>query len=570
VKMFNSRVGACMSYIDSDAGASGVGSAGGESGSASQLSSTKTPGVTPLATASPLVPLSVAEREVEAILAGAVDAATGTHITASWSLGSQVHGLSHLVFASSKLPLLHAGVAAMTAPESQRLTREVFIHAGRARQHRDNGNNDPRSAKTIFTQLAFRLGQVCNIPHTSNASAADGFGIGQSSAELFEQSIPNMRSAEALAAALAPLRVKPHPQKQNVFAVKFQDFDASGRTVQTDGLDWGGLFRECITLSCAELFRPDTLSLFVPAANASARLGQAGTFVPNPALTSAGDMAQFQMVGVLLGITIRLGAMQEFPLSHIVWKIILGTTPGIADLEASDESFVTALKARLQIASSGSQDEVEAMAAASAWEAISIDGTRVPLEAASGAATASGGVLATHTALKAHATALLAFRLRELEPAATGMRRGLAAMVPMRVLRVFTPAELSYLVQGEATIDVTRLKGHTKYAGQYSETHRVVKRFWRVMDGFSDKQRVEIIRFSWGRSRLPPPGQWPADLKFKVGEWRRTGQEPDSLLPIAATCSFALYLPAYSSDAVMRERLLLALGGTEYGTFDRA
>jgi len=570
VLILNHRVAHAIQLLDSQ-GAASEGTAAAEASSGASNGIHSTAGRTPLAVSSPLIPASTVEEHIDRLLhalgAGAAPPATNT---GAWTLGTQVRAVSHLLFSSSKLPILEEGIQSMTAPESARNTSNVLIHAGRARTAKEQEQHHPRTAKTIFTQLAARLREMCKMRKRFTPEGGAGYGLGMSDTELFGLEGSSAPSTQTMQRCLEPLRVKPHERKQNVFFVKFQDFDSLGRTVETQGLDWGGLFRECLTLAASELCQPDILSLFIEAKNASARLGQGGTFVPNPALTSLQDLAMFEMVGVLIGIFVRLKSPQELPLSGIVWKLILGTPPTLDDLEACDEPFVAALKARLRTVATGSKAEIAELAGASAWEAISIDGARVPLDAPPSDVTPGGGVAPTRQALKSHATRLLGYRLREMEPAAAAIRRGLGGMVPMSALRIFTPAEFAYLVQGESTVDLGRLRAHTTYAGEYSEQHPIVKRFWRVVGAFSEEQKVELVRFSWGRSRLPPPGQWPSNLKFKLGQWRKTGQAADSMLPIAATCSFALYIPAYSSDAIMQERLQLALAGTEYGTFDRA
>ena len=89
------------------------------------------------------------------------------------------------------------------------------------------------------------------------------------------------------------------------------------------------------------------------------------------------------------------------------------------------------------------------------------------------------------------------------------------------------------------------------YVG-WTEEHEVVQRFWRVMGGLSNKDRSLFIRFAWGRSRLPNL-TWPRPFKLNYSS------AGDEMLPIAHTCFFQLDLPQYSSDTIMRERLLVAI-----------
>ena len=80
------------------------------------------------------------------------------------------------------------------------------------------------------------------------------------------------------------------------------------------------------------------------------------------------------------------------------------------------------------------------------------------------------------------------------------------------------------------------------------------------MEGLDNKDRSQFLRFTWGRSRLPHKDNWPRPFKLCA---RNYG---DDMLPLAHTCFFELELPQYSSEKIMRERLLFAIhyGASEF------
>ena len=82
-----------------------------------------------------------------------------------------------------------------------------------------------------------------------------------------------------------------------------------------------------------------------------------------------------------------------------------------------------------------------------------------------------------------------------------------------------------------------------------------VRYFWRVMESFSDDERSKFLKFVWGRTRLPKEGDEGWTRPFKISP--KTGG--DEKLPIAHTCFFQIELPEYSSEEVMRRRLLTAI-----------
>lgn len=157
------------------------------------------------------------------------------------------------------------------------------------------------------------------------------------------------------------------------------------------------------------------------------------------------------------------------------------------------------------------------------------------------------------------------------------MRRGLATMVPVRALSLFTWQEVETLVAGKPDVDIALLKRHTRYE-QYTASHPVIRRFWRVFASLTQEDRSRYVRFVWGRSRLPSDGgTWTSSHTIQ----KQSGG--DRTLPMAHTCFFtigacplcgpvialrlaalpkpsaAADLPEYTTDERMRWGLLTAI-----------
>lgn len=114
------------------------------------------------------------------------------------------------------------------------------------------------------------------------------------------------------------------------------------------------------------------------------------------------------------------------------------------------------------------------------------------------------------------------------------MRRGLATMVPVRALSLFTWQEVETLVAGKPDVDIALLKRHTRYE-QYTASHPVIRRFWRVFASLTQEDRSRYVRFVWGRSRLPSDGgTWTSSHTIQ----KQSGG--DRTLPMAHTCFFTI------------------------------
>ena len=152
------------------------------------------------------------------------------------------------------------------------------------------------------------------------------------------------------------------------------------------------------------------------------------------------------------------------------------------------------------------------------------------------------------------------YRMHEFDVQAAALLRGLAKVLPAKLLPLFTGAELEFMVCGTPEIDVALLQKCTEYSSCSASDPHIVW-FWQVLESFSHEDRAAFLRFVWGRSRLPATAddfpQW-----FKLQSFnnkQQPGTSIDGYLPVAHTCFFAVDLPPYTSEQVLRDKLLYAI-----------
>lgn len=143
--------------------------------------------------------------------------------------------------------------------------------------------------------------------------------------------------------------------------------------------------------------------------------------------------------------------------------------------------------------------------------------------------------------------------------------------------------ELQLLIGGsQRTIDVHDWRANTLYAGGYHERSPQMQWFWKVrgpapcctsrtprpapspvrplvqiVAELSDDHRAKLLRFVTSCSRPPLLGF--AHLHPKLCIQHIPTPSDDARLPTSATCMNLLKLPAYSSEAVLRAKLLLVI-----------
>jgi ubiquitin-protein ligase E3 C len=126
---------------------------------------------------------------------------------------------------------------------------------------------------------------------------------------------------------------------------------------------------------------------------------------------------------------------------------------------------------------------------------------------------------------------------------------------------MFNQSELQRLVGGDSTeIDIEDLRRNTVYSGLYeigddNEEHPTIKLFWKVLEGFTDAQRRDVLKYVSSTPRAPLLGFSQLRPKFSI----RDGGTDEERLPSTSTCVNLLKLPRYTRESTMREKLLYAI-----------
>jgi ubiquitin-protein ligase E3 C len=144
---------------------------------------------------------------------------------------------------------------------------------------------------------------------------------------------------------------------------------------------------------------------------------------------------------------------------------------------------------------------------------------------------------------------------------------GLQTMIDPSWLSMFNQAELQRLVGGDSNeIDLEDLKQNTVYSGLYvvgddGVLHPTIDIFWRVMEGFTDSQRRDVIKFVTSTPRAPLLGFSQLNPRFAIRDSGGAGGADEGLmrLPSASTCINLLKLPLYKTVETMRQKLLQAI-----------
>uniref|UniRef100_A0A3Q4BWY9 E3 ubiquitin-protein ligase n=1 Tax=Mola mola TaxID=94237 RepID=A0A3Q4BWY9_MOLML len=136
-------------------------------------------------------------------------------------------------------------------------------------------------------------------------------------------------------------------------------------------------------------------------------------------------------------------------------------------------------------------------------------------------------------------------------------REGFNRVFPMEKLSSFSHKEVQMILCGNQSPSwtVDDIINYTEPKLGYTRDSPGFQRFVRVLCGMSSDERKAFLQFTTGCSTLPPGGL--ANLHPRLTIVRKV-DATDSSYPSVNTCVHYLKLPEYSSEDIMRERLLAA------------
>jgi hypothetical protein len=151
---------------------------------------------------------------------------------------------------------------------------------------------------------------------------------------------------------------------------------------------------------------------------------------------------------------------------------------------------------------------------------------------------------------------------RNCEAQLRAMRDGLLEFVPAAAWGGFSPMDFELLVGGSPNLTVEDIRARTRFQRSGSEggAAQIVIQdwFWAVVADMTPLRRTKLLYFATGSTHLPRGQGRALTVEVFTPNVSSDGLSTEPL-PTSATCSRKLMLPAYSSMATLRHKLLLAI-----------
>ncbi|XP_059970985.1 E3 ubiquitin-protein ligase HACE1 isoform X2 [Mesoplodon densirostris] len=311
-----------------------------------------------------------------------------------------------------------------------------------------------------------------------------------------------------------------------------------------------GVVREWFDILSNEIVNPD-YALFTQSADGT-------TFQPNSnSYVNPDHLNYFRFAGQILGLALNHRQLVNIYFTRSFYKHILGIPVNYQDVASIDPEYAKNLQWILDNDISDLGLELTFSVETDVFGAME----EVPLK------PGGGSILVTQNNKAEYVQLVTELRMtRAIQPQINAFLQGFHMFIPPSLIQLFDEYELELLLSGMPEIDVSDWIKNTEYTSGYEREDPVIQWFWEVVEDITPEERVLLLQFVTGSSRVPHGGF--ANIMGGSGLQNFTiAAVPytPNLLPTSSTCINMLKLPEYPSKEILKDRLLVALHCGSYG-----
>jgi E3 ubiquitin-protein ligase HERC1 len=291
-----------------------------------------------------------------------------------------------------------------------------------------------------------------------------------------------------------------------------------------------------------------SLGLFIPSPNM--RADGDCCFVPDPRPVDPGSRRErmYFYTGLLFALCYISKLPEPFRFARFVWNALTGRPVTISDIYAVDTEFEKLMLAMENCEENRIDANLFEEVFTNKFEVENSAGELVPL------VPGGSAIRVTFNHRREFIQRAQKFRLREFTTQLAAMRHGFSEFFAPAVASLLSPWELELFVCGPPVVDISELRKNCQVERSDHE-----QMLWRVLETFSNEDRMLFIKFGSGRMSLPPPGMsWSQKLRI---DFRSYDDRPDARkpLPTAGTCGSQIHIPRYRSEEVMAQKIRAAI-----------
>ncbi|KAK4302521.1 hypothetical protein Pmani_025398 [Petrolisthes manimaculis] len=290
--------------------------------------------------------------------------------------------------------------------------------------------------------------------------------------------------------------------------------------------------------------------------------GKRGFYAPRQSRPTLERINAFRNVGRLLGLCLLQNELCPIYLSRHVLKYVLGRPIRFHDLAFFDPVMYESLR-KLVLDAENKDTGTDVFKALDLNFSIDL----IPEEGGTNVELISGGrtVEVTTGNVYDYVRKYAEYRMvKSQEKALQNIRDGVFDVIRGGSLDSLTAEDLRLLLNGVGDINVATLISYTSFNDESGETNDRLNKFkrwlWSIVEKMTNQEKQDLVYFWTGSPALPA-----SEEGFQPMPSVTIRPADDSHLPTANTCISRLYIPLYSTRAILRSKLLLAIKTKNFG-----
>ncbi|EEC00482.1 ubiquitin protein ligase edd, putative, partial [Ixodes scapularis] len=289
--------------------------------------------------------------------------------------------------------------------------------------------------------------------------------------------------------------------------------------------------------------------------------GKRGFYAPRQGKCTPDRLNAFRNVGRIVGLCLLQNELCPISFSRHVIKYILNKRIGWHDLAFFDPLLYESL--RQLVLEAESRDSSTVFSALDLTFCIDL----CPEEGGGTVELIPGGreQEVTSSNVYLYVRRYAEYRMVKSQERALGaIRMGVYDVLPNNTLEGLTAEDFRLLLNGVGEVNVQALISYTSFNDESKESSDKIFRFkrwfWSMMEKMPNQEKQDLVYFWTGSPALPA-----SEEGFQPMPSITIRPPDDHHLPTANTCISRLYLPLYSSKAVLRAKIQMAIRTKNFG-----
>ncbi|XP_059176788.1 E3 ubiquitin-protein ligase UBR5-like isoform X3 [Physella acuta] len=289
--------------------------------------------------------------------------------------------------------------------------------------------------------------------------------------------------------------------------------------------------------------------------------GKRGYYSPRIGKASPERLNAFRNIGRIIGLCLLQNEICPMFFNRHVLKCILGRRIGWHDLAFFDPVMYESLRSLVEDAETKDAQLIFTALDLNFCVELGTEEGGEPVELIPDGAEVEVSAQNVHNYVRKYAEHRMVV---VAEKALRNLRLGVFDVIPSNSLDGLTAEDLRLLLNGVGDINVQTLISYTSFNDECGENSERVQRFkrwfWAVVEKMNNYERQDLVYFWTSSPALPA-----SEEGFQPMPSITIRPADDEHLPTANTCISRLYIPLYSTKALLKTKLLLAIKTKAFG-----